>query len=748
MDADEELLQQLRALFAEEVADGLRLLVPGLLSLEERAGSAASGELVRELFRTAHSLKGAAHAAAVPQALAACDRLESALAAVRDGRRAADAALVSRLLDETDAVAASVAALGQTAPPSPRPAAAPPSAPPAAPASAPESAPTPGPAAGDRPQRPPGRTGGSGVPAPARVRGAVTPSPPGPGALPARADGPAPSRAPVPTLRVTTDKVDAVLRHAGEGLATARRLHDVAQQAAQAADQVEAARSRLHSARRAGRPDATAQASVLLDEAARAVTALARTLEVTDRALHHATSGSAEAVQRLRTQPFADACRSLDRVVRDIATSTGKSARLTVVGEDIDVDRSVIAALRDPLLHLVRNAVDHGLEAPGDRERAGKPATGTVAVEATLVGSLLHVAVRDDGAGIDLAALREAAADRGIAVPVEETELAFVPGLSSRPEVTAVSGRGVGLDAARARLEELGGSLQVTSRPGAGTEVRLTAPVNLAVLRVLLVRAAGQVVALPTSSLDRVLQVERRALRPVDGQVLLSLGSRSVRAVPLADALGFAPDPEAEGAGEVLGVVLPRTGDAALVTDGLLDELEVAVQPVPDRLAGAPGVVGVTVTPAGRPAVVVNPAAVGRHASAAALSTSPPPEAAPVRILLAEDTVTTRALERSILEAAGYSVTVAVDGADAWQQLQADGADLVVSDVDMPRMSGIDLCRRIRSSAALREVPVVLVTSLDSAADRQRGLEAGADAYVGKAQLHQGALLDTIARLL
>lgn len=703
MGAEEQLQQRLRALFAEELSDGLEVLGPGLLDLEEQAGPESGAELVHTLFRAAHSLKGAAHAAAVPEAIAACDRLESALAAIRDGELVPNSAVVTRLLAETDELAALGARLRRPAVP---------------PATAPA-------------RTTPSRT----TPEPASSL-----APAEKAAAPAHSGG---------TLRVGADKVDVVLRHAGEGLSASRRLHEIAAEAAEAAEQVDAARFALRSAlRQDGAGGVPPGCDTVLDEAARAVTALARTVEVTDRALHHASRGVAEAAQRLRMQPFSDACSSLDRVVRDIATTTGKSARLTVAGDDIDVDRTVITALREPLLHLVRNAVDHGLEAPQERSAAGKPVTGTVEVLAELEGSLLRITVRDDGAGIDTTRLQEAAARRGVALPAEVMELAFTPGLSTRPDVSAVSGRGVGLDAARAALEQLGGSLQVDSHPGSGTAVHLTTPVTLAVLRIVLVRAGRELVALPTSSVDRVAQVDRRALQQVEDAVLLTLDRRSVRAVSLAGALGFTGDTADSSLGGQLGVVVPRGGDVVLVTDGLLDELEAAVHPVPARLAGAPGLLGVVVTEGGVPALVMNPVAVGRSAPSLRLATASEPQLAPARILLAEDTVTTRALERSILEAAGYSVAVAVDGADAWQQLQANGADLVVSDIDMPRMSGFDLCRRVRSSPRLRELPVVLVTSLDSPEDRQRGLEAGADAYVVKAEFQQGTLLDTIARLL
>lgn len=705
-DAEAQLQRRLLSLFAEELADGLQLLGPGLLALEDSAGESASGPVVQELFRAAHSLKGAAHAAAVPEAVSSCDRLESALAAIRDGERVPDAALITDLLAETDSLAVLAARLQEPSP-----------------------AVTTAPAAGAAP-----------LPAPVKA------SAPAPTAEPA----PGSSHSPAPVLRVSADNVDAVLRHAGEGLASSRRLHELAGEAARVAERVDATRFRLRaSLRSAHDEDLSRHLDGLLDDAARAVSTLARTAEATDRSAQRASSRIVEAAQRLRTQPFADACSSLERVVRDVATGAGKSARFTLVGGHVDVDRSVITALRDPLLHLVRNAVDHGLEPVSERIAAGKPEIGTVAVEAALQGSVLHVTVRDDGAGVDTTQLRAAASARGLVLPDDDADLPFVAGLSSRGDVSDVSGRGVGLDAARARLEQLGGSLTITSVAGAGTEAQLTTPVTLAVLRVLLVRAGRDLVALPSSAVDRVVQVDPQTLHEAGGAVLLALGPRSVRAVRLADAMGFSGDPADQGGDSRLAVVVPQGGDVALVTEGLLDELEVAVQPLPLQLASAPGVLGVVTLPGMLPAFVVNPVVVGRQAPSLQLKTEDPAATSVVpRILLAEDTVTTRALERSILEAAGYSVRVAVDGADAWEQLRVDGADLVVSDVDMPRMSGIELCRRIRASAQLRELPVVLVTSLDSAADRQRGLEAGADAYVVKAEFQQGTLLDTIARLL
>jgi two-component system chemotaxis sensor kinase CheA len=538
--------------------------------------------------------------------------------------------------------------------------------------------------------------------------------------------------------------VDELVRRADEGAGVAAALHQTAESVAANA---EAMAQRLRIAAHRGVMDGRHEDADLLAGSARLLTGVARDLETSDRTAQQASAAVLVAAQQLRTQPFADACSTLDRVVRDVGEATGKQARLLLRGGDVDVDRAVVAALRDPLLHLVRNAVDHGIESPAARGRAGKPERGLVEVTATVDGSSLTVTVRDDGAGVDVAGLRAAAARRGVAVPAADEHLALQPGLSIRSEVTAVSGRGVGLDAARSRLEKIGGSLAMSSRPGSGTSVVLTAPVSLAVMRVLLVQVLDQVVALPTTAVERVTAVPVDSLYEVEGAVLLTSHGRSVRAISLAGALGLGTPPPSAHDGQ-MQLVVARGQDAALVTDGVLQETELSIRPIPARLEGAPAVVGIAAAPGERALLVVNPAVLSRGVSAPVIAAGVDQVAEKVHVLVAEDTMTTRALERSMLLAAGYAVSTAVDGADAWEQLQLAPVDLLVSDVDMPRLNGIELCRRIRSTPSLRDLPVVLVTSLDSPEDRRRGLEAGADAYVVKSDLHQGTLVDAVARLL
>jgi two-component system chemotaxis sensor kinase CheA len=447
--------------------------------------------------------------------------------------------------------------------------------------------------------------------------------------------------------------------------------------------------------------------------------------------------------------PFEVACQGLDAVVRDVARSDGKQARLLVAGPEVRIDRLVISSLREPLIHLVRNAVGHGVERPDARQRAGKPPQGTVVVSAQLHGTEVRVGVSDDGTGVDQERVRAAAAARGLPAEGELADLLFAPGLSTAEAVTLVSGRGVGLDVVRSRVEALGGSVTIATSPGEGTQVELVVPSSAATLRVLVASLSGGHLALPLTAARRVVAVTGHDLRAVENGVVLALPER---AVPVVDLAAVLSDPTGSTRLSPMAVVVESGGEwAALLVDAILAEEEVVVRPPGIRLAGVPLVLGTAALPNGALITVLNPAACARQGRGRQPLAGVPVEAPPVgprRVLLVEDSVTTRALERGILEGAGYEVFTAADGVAAWRLLQQQDVDLVVADVSMPNMDGLELCRRIRASARFSRLPVVLVTTLGSDEDRARGVDAGADAYITKASFDQAALLDTIARLL
>ncbi|MDB4944680.1 MAG: CheA signal transduction histidine kinase [Labilithrix sp.] len=459
------------------------------------------------------------------------------------------------------------------------------------------------------------------------------------------------------------------------------------------------------------------------------------------------------AIRELRQLPFSAAAVGLDRVVREAAVATGREVGIEVRGAEIGFDREIVRALREALIHLVRNAVDHGCEAPEERVRKGKKARATIRVEARVRSSDLVVSVEDDGRGFDVEALRRARGEQpGVASDDEIVQTAFVPGVSTAPVVTALSGRGIGLDIVRKRVEDLRGAIAVSFRAGQGTRIALTVPMRRSSVRAVTAVAGRSVVAVPTPAIERLLRVSRESLVISGGRLVVPDPRGPIPVADLAALLGEPPSGDA--AAYVLLVVLSSHGrTAAIRVTELLEEREVAVTVLPARLAGARLVTGVTTTSDGRAALVMHTGELIEHATGTAGGLGAAAELATKRgarptILLADDSVTTRTLERSILEAAGFTVLTAGDGAEAWELLQSRTVDAVVSDVEMPGLDGFELTSRIRGAARFNALPVLLVTGRASEADRRRGLDAGANAYIVKRAFDQELLVATLRRLL
>lgn len=713
----EALRRRLRALFVDELDEHVGVLNRGLLSLEQGGGGAEAAEVVNELFRSAHSLKGAARAAEVAPVETVCHRLEDVLARVRDGTMPPEGNL-DELFRTVDFLAGAGRQLRSGAEVAPE-----------------DMAEALGALAVlEGARRLPDQARAAPQP---QTQREPEPERRVPAAAPA-GDG--------ASVRVPARRLETLLNQAGEVLLAGQRVHSLA-------DEISTATDALLSQKRAGgAAHAAGQVEEALAEAGDRLVALARAANTTDRHLSGVAQALVEGVRQARMLPLANACEGLPRAVRDLARAADKEVRLDLVGADVELDRPILEGLRDPLLHIVRNAVDHGIELPEERRRAGKDPTGSVTVSCRLQRGNVVVTVADDGRGIDPAGLRAAAERRGVAVtgddPASLVELAFVPGLSTSSMVTEISGRGVGLDAVRACVEALGGSVRISSAPGRGTEVTLDLPLTLSAVRVLLVAVGEEVLALPSAAVTRLVRLVADDLRVVDDRPVALLDGQAVPVLHLGAAVGFG---EAPAPAEVLEAVLVDYpgGQALLVVDGLVSEEEVVMKPAGERLAGLRAVLGATILPTGRVVMILNAASCARTglAGRAPVLARGEGQARPTRVLLVEDTITTRALERSILEGAGYEVLVAVDGADGWRLLQERGADIVVSDVNMPRMDGLALCETVRSSGRFRELPFVLVTSLASEEDRRRGVEVGADAYIVKGDFDQELLIETIERL-
>jgi two-component system, chemotaxis family, sensor kinase CheA len=469
-----------------------------------------------------------------------------------------------------------------------------------------------------------------------------------------------------------------------------------------------------------------------------------------------------ERTLQARMVPFATIAEPLRRACRDLARSLGKAVELDLRGQDTELDRGVLEQVADPLLHLVRNAIDHGIEPPEARLAAGKPAVGTVRVHAMQLGSEVVVAVTDDGRGIDLDKVRQRAGEAGDALDGvgddEAIYAIFRSGLSTAGAVSEVSGRGVGLDVVRTSLAAVRGRVEVHSDPGAGSEFRLSVPITLAVLPCLLVAAAGRRFGIPMHS---VVSAEAAGWSEdhVEGQVVIRVRDQILPVSDLAVTLGLG---EAAPGAKPAVVVASLTRRHAFRVDALLGQRDVVVKDLGRLLPRLELLAGASPEPDGSILLVLDVSGLVDRARrmrstagerlgagyAGADPLRPPESAVGASILVVDDTAVVRELERSILEEAGYRVRTAGDGRQALTALADAPVDLVVTDVDMPNSDGLALTRAIRAQQALARLPVLVVTSKAGDADRLRAMDAGADAYLVKSDLDRQALLESVGRLL
>lgn len=540
-------------------------------------------------------------------------------------------------------------------------------------------------------------------------------------------------------------RLDSMLERVGDLVVTTAR-------AGLRKSEVEGLRERLEQWQRewrAGGPlgDASRLAG-LGEELAR----LARQLEDDQSRLAHITEGLRDEIYEIRLLPLSTTFGLFPRLVRDLANKEGKQIALVQEGGDTTADRRLLESLKEPLMHLVRNAIDHGIERPAQRLAAGKPAQATLQLKAFRQAAMLCVELSDDGAGLDLEAISRRALEGGLrtaeqlarATVAELSSLIFVPGFSTRSEVSDLSGRGTGMDAVRTAVESLNGSVELESQPGGGTTFRLRLPLAVSTVSVMVCQEGGHLYALPLNTVDRATDVDTVDLLPVEGRANLDLDGAAVPLCSLALLLGR-PHQPTSAACVVLREQNRRCG---FVVGQLLGVMEVVVKP----LTESPLVLGASILPEGSICLLLHAGELLRrsHDPAYALPwrQTLPAGAREQRVLLAEDSATMRNFERKLLEAAGYLVTSCRDGHEAWERAQSEPFHAVVSDVEMPHLSGLELTRRLRALAHYREVPVVLVTSLSSDADRRAGLEAGATAYLSKASVESGALLRCLERLL
>ena len=464
-----------------------------------------------------------------------------------------------------------------------------------------------------------------------------------------------------------------------------------------------------------------------------------------------------------RMRPLADGIRGFPRLVRDVARTLGKQVRFEVKGDQTGVDRDILDKLEAPLSHLIRNSLDHGIEMPADREAAGKSAAGTIRLEARHRAGMLQITLTDDGRGIDTEHLRAKAVTRGLVArqvadqltELELLEFLFLPGFSTKDQVTEISGRGVGLDVVQSMVKSVGGSVRVATQPGRQTVFTLQLPITMSVIRALLVQIGGEPYAFPLTRIDQILFCKAGDIRTVEGRQYFDRDGVSIGLVMAAQILEAAAAPPADPMPVV--VISDRGQQFGMIVDTFLGERDLEVRPLDLRLGKVPDVNSASLLENGDPVLIVDVedlvrsidnVLMGRRLSRVEFERMAEQARQRKRILVVDDSITVRELERQLLHARGFVVDVAVDGMDGWNAIRGTHYDLVVTDVDMPRMDGIGLVTLIKADPTRREIPVVIVSYKDREEDRLRGLDAGANRYLTKSSFHDETFVDTIIDLI
>lgn len=734
--SERDLRARLLSTFRVEAEEHLHTITEHLLALDRGLAPAEVLAAVEGTFRALHTLKGAARSVSLKEVESLCQALESVLSRIKKGQVPLSRDLLARVQEATDGLGRLLAA---------------------------------GPEAevtvdelvrrlGGAPARPPAHRE---TPEPAV---APAPAPVSPSAPPQAATS-------TGTIRIDTARLDGLHARAEELLVA--RLAS-AERAQEARSLVETLRRCLGltggvgAARRngAGQTGPAAPADglpALVRQAELQARSLLRLLASDQRTIAASVDGLQDETRRIRMMPASSILDAFPRMVGETARAQGKEVEWVVRGAELEVDRKVLEVLKEALIHLVRNAVDHGIEPPADRERADKPRRGRVAVTlAPLEGRRIEVRVEDDGAGIDVARVKAAAvrarvhtSEEAEALPDEAAlDLVFSSGVSTSSVITDLSGHGLGMAIARDRVERLGGRVMMETRRGAGTTVRMLLPASIATFRGLLVREGRQSFLLPLDAVERAFSVVPSQLESAGGRKAIRRDGRFVPVARLRQILGRTGD-RTEGAAELDGkqpcvVVSAGEDRAALLVEEILGEREVLVKELRRPLVRVRHVAGAGVLGTGELALILRPADLLRAVRDAlpAAEATHREESRPLAVLVVDDSITTRTMEKNLLEASGYKVQVAADGLEAWAALKSDRFDLVVSDVDMPRLDGFDLTSRIRADPKLAELPVVLVTALESREDKERGIEVGANAYVIKSGFDQSKLLEIIRRLI
>jgi len=764
-------------LFRVELENHTRTLESGLVEAEQDQ----SPERIEPLMRAAHSIKGAARIVGLNAAVTLAHAMEDVLAAAQRGQHPLTSDAVDRLLKGNDffAALARVAisdlplelekGIGQiqtlsdqlrtflTLPPGPVPDA----------------------AAGTGPEKPRAATPVSeNITASPSAAEAVlpgsSPEAPVPDSLPAtqstvRARR-AQDRGEGGLVRVRAENMNRLMALAGECLVQAQSVKTVYQGLLALKKDIVALEKPLQLSLESPMNDGAGETGACMLETLTGIASAEQQIsqdiirfERFSRRMEHLSHRLYNEVIASRMVPFSDGLHGFARLVRDLAREMGKKVRFEIAGETTLVDRDILERLEAPLSHLIRNAIDHGMETPEERERTGKPAEGTIVLEARHVSGMLDISLTDDGRGINPEDLRGKVVEKGYVTPemagslsrTELFEFLFLPGFSTARSVTEISGRGVGLDVVFNMAHEVGGTVRVDAETGRGARFHLQLPLTLSVLRTLLLSIDHEPYALPLSRIDRVLSLAPGDVREIEDRSYCTLDGEHVGILDARQLFGL---PSAPAQPEYLTVVIisDRLNRYGLVVDRVAGEENLVVRPLDSRLGKVPNVSAGAILDDGSPVVIFDVddlvRSIHQLLTTGKLQKIGKDRAAlpsgKKRILVVDDSLTVREVERRLLENAGYDVTTAIDGMDGWNTLTTHSFDLLVSDVDMPRMNGIDLVRTVKTDPLLKDIPVMIVSYKDREEDRLRGLEAGANYYLTKGSFHDESLLTAVHDLI
>lgn len=792
-ESEKEFLRRLLATFKIEADEYIKSISSGLVELEKTTSEEEKKPILDHIYRQAHSFKGAARAVdlssiesicqllesifkdfkykGVPQSTPMYDLLQDSLHTIETILTRGENIDVTPVLQSLEWIEAG--RLNNTPGPGATPLFQPPD-----PTPSPSPQPLPTPSLPTPPGQDKRRFNRQGVITPTNSSS----NPPTPPVPPPQTESPVQS-----TIRVASDKLDRLLLQAEEmismKLSINRRLSELKELLPLLAENKKKRSSAQASIKTLRKTQGPANGELekmftflqynhdLHKQLESRISRLIKVLQIDQRVFGTMIDSHLDDLRKALMLPLVTLLENFPRMVRDLARQKGKEIDLVIKGKEIEIDRRILEELKDPLIHLLRNAVDHGIESPQQRLTQHKPQRARIELIVTQKeNNNVEIAVSDDGAGLNTEQIKRKILELGLYSADELERLTeneifssiFCAEFSTSPIITDLSGRGLGLAIVREKVEKLGGRLSVESRAGQGATFRMILQTTLATFRGILVTCAGRHWVIPTIHLEQALKISCPDIKTVENRETICWRNNVISFVHMDEVLGLTHTHSLTPASSKVDVIILAVGDRrmAFQVDGVMDEREVLVKELGKQLVRVKNIAGATILGSGevvpilnvvdlmKSAVWVSSVAPTRSSLSEPDTTKKPPGPGKKSVLVAEDSITSRMLLKNILESAGYRVRVAVDGMDGWVALKEDTIDLAVLDIEMPRMNGFELTQKIREDRNLNRLPVVLVTALESREDREKGIDVGADAYIIKSSFDQSNLLDVVKRLI